>query len=167
MKGQAARWVLFLLTVTTGVGLATGQVNVTTWHNDNWRTGQNTSETILKISNVNKASFGLLCKTLLFTSPQHRRFHPAALVTASCGRSIATAPPKVGPLRFCTPSTRRAWLSCTTAASAEQRMCRARRPSSPCPRSPMGMYLSARRRILISTECFFRPGNARESMAYS
>jgi hypothetical protein len=36
------------------------QVNVLTYHNDNSRTGQNTSETILTTSNVNSTSFGKL-----------------------------------------------------------------------------------------------------------
>jgi hypothetical protein len=36
-------------------------VNVWTWHNDNGRTGQNAGETILKLTNVNKTSFGQLC----------------------------------------------------------------------------------------------------------
>jgi hypothetical protein len=37
------------------------QVNVTTWHNDNWRTGQNTQESELT-TNLNDNSFGLLCR---------------------------------------------------------------------------------------------------------
>jgi hypothetical protein len=36
-------------------------VNVWTWHNDNWRTGQNAGESNLNLNNVNKASFGQLC----------------------------------------------------------------------------------------------------------
>src|SRR5580704_4500872 len=40
--------------------LAHAQVNVTTYHNDNSRTGQNTQETILTPSNVNSTQFGKL-----------------------------------------------------------------------------------------------------------
>ncbi|PYX02206.1 MAG: hypothetical protein DMG86_07955, partial [Acidobacteria bacterium] len=43
---------------------AHGQVNVTTYHNDNARTGQNTNETILNPANVNVNQFGKL-----FTQP--------------------------------------------------------------------------------------------------
>jgi hypothetical protein len=39
---------------------ATGQVSVTTYHNDNLRTGLNASETILTPANVNPTNFGLL-----------------------------------------------------------------------------------------------------------
>src|SRR5271155_2564988 len=42
--------------------LSTAQVNVTTWHNDNWRTGQNIQEKILTVNNVNKSQFGLICR---------------------------------------------------------------------------------------------------------
>jgi hypothetical protein len=41
-------------------GLVHAQVNVTTYHNDNSRTGQNTQETILTPSNVNSSQFGKL-----------------------------------------------------------------------------------------------------------
>jgi hypothetical protein len=53
--------VLSLLMIMFGAVQLAGQVsqvNVTTWHNDNWRTGQNTSETVsprptsLKISSA-------------------------------------------------------------------------------------------------------------------
>ena len=56
--------VTFAATVTALVLLATlsaaAQVNVTTYHYDNGRTGQNTSETILTPSNVNSSQFGKL-----------------------------------------------------------------------------------------------------------
>ena len=52
----AAVLALLLNPVSSG-----GQVNVTTWHNDNWRTGQNTHETTLTTSTVQN-NFGLLCK---------------------------------------------------------------------------------------------------------
>src|SRR5271157_823950 len=39
-----------------------GQVAVTTYHNDNYRSGVNASETILTPSNVNEVSFGKLLK---------------------------------------------------------------------------------------------------------
>jgi hypothetical protein len=39
------------------------QVNVLTYHNDNWRTGQNIKETVLTPSNVKSDTFGKLCST--------------------------------------------------------------------------------------------------------
>jgi Legume lectin domain/Chitobiase/beta-hexosaminidase C-terminal domain/PQQ-like domain len=44
-------------------GALHAQVNVTTYHNDNSRTGQNTQETILTPSNVNSTQFGKLFST--------------------------------------------------------------------------------------------------------
>lgn len=44
----------------TGTTQVQTQVNVTTYHNDNARTGQNVQETILTPSNVNAANFGKL-----------------------------------------------------------------------------------------------------------
>jgi hypothetical protein len=52
--------VILMVGVLTGVH-SSAQVNVTTWHNDIGRTGQNTVETILTTSNVNKTTFGKVC----------------------------------------------------------------------------------------------------------
>ncbi len=48
---------------------AVAQVKVTTWHNDNLRTGLNSAETILTTGNVNSTTFGLL-----FSLPSLIRF---------------------------------------------------------------------------------------------
>ena len=53
--------VLFV-TVIFSSAASVAQVSVTTWHNDNWRTGQNTNETVLTTANVVAGSFGLLCQ---------------------------------------------------------------------------------------------------------
>ena len=49
-----------LLTLLLTAISSAAQVNVTTYHNDNSRTGQNTSETTLTTSNVNATNFGKL-----------------------------------------------------------------------------------------------------------
>jgi hypothetical protein len=53
---------LLLATVILLSAVTGAQVSVTTWHNDNWRSGQNTNETILTTTNVTSGSFGLLCQ---------------------------------------------------------------------------------------------------------
>jgi hypothetical protein len=58
------RYTQFLLVLALGPALLNGQVAVTTWHNDNSRTGQNTSETTLTRSLVGSVNtFGKLCST--------------------------------------------------------------------------------------------------------
>src|SRR5208337_493070 len=54
-------WIAAVVMAFAGTALAT---DVVTYHNDNARTGQNLSETILNLSNVKSSSFGLL-----FTMP--------------------------------------------------------------------------------------------------
>jgi hypothetical protein len=65
VTASRTRQLIALLAVVSSAVLssaqATSPVSVTTWHNDNWRTGQNTSETILKPNNVGKATFGKIC----------------------------------------------------------------------------------------------------------
>jgi len=52
--------ILLLIAACCLVSLSAAQVNVTTYHNDNSRTGQNTAETVLTPSNVNSSQFGKL-----------------------------------------------------------------------------------------------------------
>jgi hypothetical protein len=54
------RWVALLLVGCTILPLSTAQINVTTYHYDNFRRGQNTAETVLTLSNVNSTQFGKL-----------------------------------------------------------------------------------------------------------
>ncbi len=51
---------VFVNTIMVSAIPAEGQVAVTTYHNDNYRTGWNSSETALTPSNVGSSSFGLL-----------------------------------------------------------------------------------------------------------
>src|ERR1700684_1104298 len=56
MQAASLLCVLFLL----GLAQAQVPVSVTTFHNDNSRTGQNTQETVLTPANVNSTQFGKL-----------------------------------------------------------------------------------------------------------
>ncbi len=57
--------VALLILLCTASNFLLGQVRVTTYHNDNARTGQNTAETSLTPANVNSAQFGKLFTTTL------------------------------------------------------------------------------------------------------
>jgi hypothetical protein len=61
--GRTATACLFAMYLLPG--LVHAQVSVTTYHNDNARTGQNTQETILTPANVNNQSFGKLFSVAL------------------------------------------------------------------------------------------------------
>jgi len=53
--------IAFLACATT---LMNSQTNVLTWHNDNWRDGLNSTETILTQSNVTASQFGKICSAI-------------------------------------------------------------------------------------------------------
>jgi len=59
-SGMIRLLLLFCLLLPCAVQNAAAQVNVTTHHNDTYRTGQNTAETILTPANVNVNTFGKL-----------------------------------------------------------------------------------------------------------
>jgi len=65
------------------VHLATGQTNVLTWHNDNWREGLNSNETVLNQANVNSAQFGKLCSAVF-----DGQVYAQPLVVSTAGKNI-------------------------------------------------------------------------------
>jgi hypothetical protein len=61
LPGHALRWATIAACLFAGLcSAAAAQVSVTTYHNDNARTGQNTAETVLTPANVNTTQFGKL-----------------------------------------------------------------------------------------------------------
>jgi hypothetical protein len=64
--GSLKMVVWFVLTISVGNIFCTAQTSVLTWHNDNWRTGQNNQETTLTTTLVgNKNQFGKVCTATL------------------------------------------------------------------------------------------------------
>jgi hypothetical protein len=59
------RKILLSLLLLFALPVLVAQVNVLTWHNDNWRDGLNSGETILNQSNVNATQFGKLCSAIV------------------------------------------------------------------------------------------------------
>ena len=55
---MCSKTALAVLCFVLATFIANGQVNVTTYHNDNSRTGQNAQEAILNPTNVNSNQFG-------------------------------------------------------------------------------------------------------------
>ena len=56
---------LILICLLSTAFTVVAQTSVTTYHNDNYRTGWNSSETVLTPANVNASSFGLLTRVKL------------------------------------------------------------------------------------------------------
>jgi sugar lactone lactonase YvrE len=88
MKKIADVCLLCLSLIVLTRGRLDAQVNVTTWHNDNWRTGQNTSETHLTTGSFSNNGFGLLCKIALPPSPQQEQVYAQPLVIANSDGSM-------------------------------------------------------------------------------
>jgi len=64
MKGFHLCLVMWVAFATGAPTLLSSQTNVLTWHNDNWRDGLNSTETVLNQSNVNPKQFGKLCSAV-------------------------------------------------------------------------------------------------------
>ena len=61
MRAFARYKLLFMPFVACVATLMSGQTSVLTWHNDNWRDGLNSTETVLNQANVNASQFGRVC----------------------------------------------------------------------------------------------------------
>ena len=71
--------------------IAAAQVNVTTFHNDNARTGQNTQETVLTLSNVNSTQFGKLFSVPVDGDMYAQPLYLSGVSTASGSHNIVYA----------------------------------------------------------------------------
>src|ERR1700733_5369371 len=56
---------LGITSAAAGQGLGNGGVNVLTWHNDTYRTGENLNESVLTYNTISKNTFGQLCSQQL------------------------------------------------------------------------------------------------------
>jgi len=83
MKRSGVAWVFRLLLMVPAFLQLNSQVSVTTWHNDNWRTGENTNETQLSINSINTQGFGRLCQIPLPSTPQQEEAYAQPLVIAN------------------------------------------------------------------------------------
>lgn len=70
----------FLASVLGVLAHAQNQASVLTWHNDSWRTGQNTNETHLTTGSFANNGFGLICRISLPSSPQQEQIYAQPLV---------------------------------------------------------------------------------------
>src|ERR1700722_17457536 len=61
MKRVCISPAICLLVVVGSATLMAQSTNVLTWHNNNWRSGANTTETTLTTTNVTKTLFGKVC----------------------------------------------------------------------------------------------------------
>jgi len=63
MRTLVRPWGLSLAVVALWTAAMSGQTNVVTWHNDNWRDGLNSGEATLNQSTVSPGQFGKICST--------------------------------------------------------------------------------------------------------
>ena len=69
--------------VACAATLMSGQTNVLTWHNDNWRDGLNSTETVLNQSNVTASQFGKICSAVV-----DGQIYAQPLVVSTGGKNI-------------------------------------------------------------------------------
>lgn len=64
MKSFHRSLFVFVAFAACATTLSNSQTNVLTWHNDNWRDGLNSTETVLNQANVNPKQFGKICSAV-------------------------------------------------------------------------------------------------------
>src|SRR5438270_2299617 len=98
----ALRALLFCFCLTLA-SITTAQINVTTYHYDGSRTGQNTKETILTPSNVNSTKFGKLFSVTVDGQVYAQPLYLANVTIAGAHTMLFLWQPST---IACTPSTR-------------------------------------------------------------